>query len=138
MGNSRWRLETALNYLAENVRGLGIEADVEVMIADWSSDGLGGFWNALSIPTAKRRRRVMLSWLKPVRMLVRADRLHTRGCLPMLHGHTAQLARHRLLLPQQGWTGAVAKPHACEALRSGLTSRRSVRRVRFQEGFGER
>lgn len=38
MGNSRWRLTTSLNYLAENIRRLGREADVEVVIADWGSD----------------------------------------------------------------------------------------------------
>jgi hypothetical protein len=38
MGNSRWRLETALNYVAKNVQELGREADVEVLVADWGSD----------------------------------------------------------------------------------------------------
>jgi len=38
MGNSRWRLETALNFVAKNVQELGREADVEVLVADWGSD----------------------------------------------------------------------------------------------------
>jgi len=38
MGNSRWRLETALNYVARNVQELGREADVEVLVADWGSE----------------------------------------------------------------------------------------------------
>lgn len=37
MGDSRWRLATSLNYLAENVRRLGRESDIEVVIADWGS-----------------------------------------------------------------------------------------------------
>lgn len=39
MGNSRWRLETSLNVLAEEARarGLGPE-DLEVLVADWGSD----------------------------------------------------------------------------------------------------
>ena len=38
MGNSRWRLATSLNYLAENVARLGRESEVEVLIADWGSN----------------------------------------------------------------------------------------------------
>jgi len=38
MGNSRWRLETALNYVAKNVHELGREEDVEVLVADWGSE----------------------------------------------------------------------------------------------------
>jgi len=38
MGNPVGRLETALNYLAENVRLLGKEADVEVIVTDWGSE----------------------------------------------------------------------------------------------------
>jgi hypothetical protein len=37
MGNPVGRLETALNYLAENVRQLGKEAEVEVIVTDWGS-----------------------------------------------------------------------------------------------------
>jgi hypothetical protein len=38
MGNSRWRLQTALNYVARNVERLGRENDVEVLVADWGSE----------------------------------------------------------------------------------------------------
>jgi hypothetical protein len=38
MGNSRWRLETALKYVAERVHELGREEDVEVLVADWGSE----------------------------------------------------------------------------------------------------
>jgi hypothetical protein len=38
MGNSPWRLETALNYVAKNVQELGREEDVEILVADWGSD----------------------------------------------------------------------------------------------------
>jgi hypothetical protein len=38
MGNSRWRLETTLNYLADQVEVLGRAEDVEVLVADWGSD----------------------------------------------------------------------------------------------------
>ena len=38
LGNSRWRLETALNYVGDRVRSLGREADVEVIVADWGSE----------------------------------------------------------------------------------------------------
>ena len=37
-GNSRWRLETALNYAGEQVKALGRESEVEVVVADWGSD----------------------------------------------------------------------------------------------------
>lgn len=37
MGNSLWRLQTSLNYLAQNVRELGIEDQVEVIVTDWGS-----------------------------------------------------------------------------------------------------
>jgi hypothetical protein len=38
MGNSRWRLRTALNYLAKNVQELNKENLVEVLVADWGSE----------------------------------------------------------------------------------------------------
>jgi len=38
MGNSRWRLETALNYLGQIVHELGREEEVEVLVADWGSE----------------------------------------------------------------------------------------------------
>jgi len=38
MGNSRWRLETALNYVGQNAHELGRDADVEVLVADWGSE----------------------------------------------------------------------------------------------------
>src|SRR4051812_23033734 len=38
MGNSRWRLETALNYVGDRARALSREHDVEVLVADWGSD----------------------------------------------------------------------------------------------------
>lgn len=38
MGNSRWRLETTLNYVADQVEVLGRTKDVEVLVADWGSD----------------------------------------------------------------------------------------------------
>ena len=38
MGNSRWRLETSLNYVAQKVHALGREEDVEVIVADWGSE----------------------------------------------------------------------------------------------------
>ena len=38
MGNSRWRLQTALNYLAKNIEELGRQNDVEVLVADWGSE----------------------------------------------------------------------------------------------------
>jgi hypothetical protein len=37
-GNSVWRLQTALNYVAQNVSELGKEEQVEVIVADWSSE----------------------------------------------------------------------------------------------------
>jgi hypothetical protein len=37
MGNSRWRLQTTLNYVARQAYALSREADVEVLIADWGS-----------------------------------------------------------------------------------------------------
>jgi hypothetical protein len=37
-GNSLWRLQTALNYVAQSVHQLGREADVEVIVADWGSE----------------------------------------------------------------------------------------------------
>jgi hypothetical protein len=36
-GNSRWRLETALNYVGQSVAQLGREDDVEVIVVDWGS-----------------------------------------------------------------------------------------------------
>ena len=40
MGDSRWRLETALNYVAERVQEIGPRARdaVEVLVADWGSE----------------------------------------------------------------------------------------------------
>ncbi len=38
MGNPVGRLEIALNYLAENVRLLGREESVEVIVTDWGSE----------------------------------------------------------------------------------------------------
>jgi hypothetical protein len=38
MGNSCWRLETTLNYVADQVEALGRTKDVEVLVADWGSD----------------------------------------------------------------------------------------------------
>jgi hypothetical protein len=37
MGNSRWRLETALNSLGHRLHSMGRSADVEVLVADWGS-----------------------------------------------------------------------------------------------------
>lgn len=59
MGNSRWRLETSLNYLAENVSRLGREPDVEVVIADWGSEL--PLQDVLELsPTASRLARFVL------------------------------------------------------------------------------
>jgi hypothetical protein len=38
MGNSRWRLQTTLNYVAEQVAALGNLQSVEILVADWGSD----------------------------------------------------------------------------------------------------
>lgn len=38
MGNSIWRLQTTLNYVAEMVHELKREAEVEVLVSDWGSD----------------------------------------------------------------------------------------------------
>ena len=38
MGNSCWRLETALNYAAQKIHELKRETDVELVVADWGSD----------------------------------------------------------------------------------------------------
>jgi glycosyltransferase involved in cell wall biosynthesis len=38
MGNFTWRLETALNYLAANLKRLGRLEDVEVVVTDWGSE----------------------------------------------------------------------------------------------------
>ncbi len=38
MGNSRWRLETTLNYVADRVHELVREEEVEILVADWGSD----------------------------------------------------------------------------------------------------
>jgi hypothetical protein len=38
MGNSRWRLETTLNYVADQVEALARTKDVEVLVADWGSE----------------------------------------------------------------------------------------------------
>jgi hypothetical protein len=37
MGNSRWRLQTTLNYIAQKVYELNREEDVEILVADWGS-----------------------------------------------------------------------------------------------------
>lgn len=37
-GNSTWRLQTALNYVAQNVSKLGKEKQVEIIVADWGSE----------------------------------------------------------------------------------------------------
>src|SRR5262245_26804950 len=37
MGDSRWRLETTLNYVADQVKALGRTKDVEVLVVDWGS-----------------------------------------------------------------------------------------------------
>jgi len=37
-GNSRWRLQTALNYVGQAVHQLGRQDDVEVIVVDWGSD----------------------------------------------------------------------------------------------------
>ena len=36
-GNSTWRLETALNYVAQNAAALDSAEDIEVIVADWGS-----------------------------------------------------------------------------------------------------
>jgi|CXWL01.1.fsa_nt_gi hypothetical protein len=38
MGNSRWRLNTALNYVAKQAEELGRLEDVEVIVTDWGSE----------------------------------------------------------------------------------------------------
>jgi hypothetical protein len=38
MGDSRWRLQTTLNYLGDRVQALGYGHLVEVLVADWGSD----------------------------------------------------------------------------------------------------
>ena len=38
MGNSRWRLETTINYVAEQVEALQRTDDVEILVADWGSE----------------------------------------------------------------------------------------------------
>jgi hypothetical protein len=38
MGNSCWRLQTALNYVAQQVHELARETDVEILVTDWGSD----------------------------------------------------------------------------------------------------
>lgn len=38
MGSSRWRLQTALDHVAEQVEALGRRAAVEVLVADWGSE----------------------------------------------------------------------------------------------------
>jgi hypothetical protein len=38
MGNSRWRLETTLNYVSEQIEALGRAKDVEVLVTDWGSE----------------------------------------------------------------------------------------------------
>jgi len=36
-GNSRWRLQTALNYIGQTAHQLGREDDIEVIVIDWGS-----------------------------------------------------------------------------------------------------
>lgn len=38
MGNSRWRLETTLNWLGERVHAIGRAAEVEIVVTDWGSE----------------------------------------------------------------------------------------------------
>ena len=38
MGNSRWRLQMALNWLGERVHAIGRASEVEVIVTDWGSD----------------------------------------------------------------------------------------------------
>src|SRR6187551_2708322 len=38
LGNSRWRLETALNYAGDRVASLGRPDVVEIIVSDWGSD----------------------------------------------------------------------------------------------------
>ena len=38
MGNSRWRLETTLNYAGERIEALGRAEDVEILVTDWGSE----------------------------------------------------------------------------------------------------
>ncbi len=38
MGNSRWRLETTLNYAGDLIEALGRSREVEVLVADWGSE----------------------------------------------------------------------------------------------------
>jgi hypothetical protein len=38
MGNSRWRLETALNYAAKAMHEIGRANDVEILVTDWGSE----------------------------------------------------------------------------------------------------
>ncbi|MBM3777712.1 MAG: hypothetical protein FJW23_05655 [Acidimicrobiia bacterium] len=38
MGNSRWRLQTALDYAARRAHELGRANDVEILVADWGSE----------------------------------------------------------------------------------------------------
>jgi hypothetical protein len=38
MGNSRWRLQTTLNYVAQMAHEISREEDVEVLVADWGSE----------------------------------------------------------------------------------------------------
>ena len=38
MGNSRWRIQTTLNYVADQVESLGRQNDIEILVADWGSE----------------------------------------------------------------------------------------------------
>lgn len=53
MGNFRWRFETALNYLADNLVRLNRLSDVEIVVADWGSDE--PLHTALTLDPAARR-----------------------------------------------------------------------------------
>lgn len=37
MGDSRWRLETTLNFAGERIKERGLEHEVEIIVADWGS-----------------------------------------------------------------------------------------------------
>jgi hypothetical protein len=59
MGNFNWRLETVLNYLADNLQKLGRLDDLEVVVGDWGSEE--PLYKILSLtPTAKKIARFVL------------------------------------------------------------------------------
>jgi len=59
MGNSVWRLQTALDFLAANVCALGREADVEILVTDWGSDA--PLRDALSLSPEAARMTAFIS-----------------------------------------------------------------------------